>query len=157
MLLFSIVPVLFVQEPRVRGRNDRCETVNLIIFKGWFYNVIPLYGFMAFGILSLSIKWFWKVDGITTNQFHVCIPGSYRNTRHDYYLKGKQQTSDINDFQKYCWRMLFPGWEYRSMFRMSYFLLKHMFNAGAWFFQRNCRYILRLFYRRQTNSRTNRR
>lgn len=133
VLLFSIVPVLFVQEPRV------LQTETTVVkavksdssIKDGFVMLFPLYGFMAFGIFVVINKMILKGgwDHLQTNFMYVCL-GATAILGTISILKGKQQKSDINDFQKILLAHAFSWLGIQSMFVMSYFFIKEKIIPG---------------------------
>ena len=127
VLLFSIVPVLFVKEPRelqteitvaneVKNKSSLLDGVKLLF---------PLYGFIVFGLFvvinKIILNGAW--DKVQTNFMYVCllatlILGTF------IIWKGKLQPSDTNDFQKILLAHSFSWLGIQSMFVMSYFYIK---------------------------------
>jgi Na+/melibiose symporter-like transporter len=127
VLLFSIVPVFFVQEPRVlhaepmvakkekQGSSLR-DGINILF---------PLYGFIAFGLfvvinkMILHGRWdLYQTQCMGLCLFITLVLGIIT------ILKGKRQASDTNDFQKILLAHVFSWLGIQSMFVMSYFFIK---------------------------------
>lgn len=139
VLLFSIIPVLLIQEPRSFDVTDSIEQVKS---NSSFYDGIsllfPLFGFIAFGLFVVINKTIlnggW--DSVQTYFMYLClvvtlILGVITIT------KGKRQSSAANDFQKIMLANAFSWLGIQSMFVMSYFFIKEtmlpgMNPASAW-------------------------
>lgn len=127
VLLFSIVPVLFVKEPRVL-QNETTVTSEIKSSSSKFDGItilFPLYGFIAFGLFVLINKMIlnggW--DSMQTNFMYVCLIATIILGAITIW-KGKQQPSAANDFQKILLAHSFSWLGIQSMFVMSYFYIK---------------------------------
>ena len=127
VLLFSIIPVLFVEEPKLLQTETIAvkEVKNNSSFIDGIKILFPLYGFIAFGLFVVLNKMIlngaW--DNLQTNFMYICLfvtllLGSFT------IWKGKQQSSDTNDFQKILLAHSFTWLGIQSMFVMSYFFIK---------------------------------
>ncbi|MCX8472497.1 MAG: MFS transporter [Sediminibacterium sp.] len=125
VLLFSILPVMFVEEPRVLQLEIAVVNKSNASFLDGIKILVPLYGFILFGLfiiinkMILSSAW----DNIQTNMMYVCllvtiILGSY------IIWHGKTKVSDTNDFQKILLAHSFSWLGIQSMFVMTYFFIK---------------------------------
>jgi maltose/moltooligosaccharide transporter len=127
VLLFSIVPVLFVKEPRelqkettivkeIKSNSSLLDGVKILF---------PLYGFIAFGLFVVINKMMlnggW--DKVQTNFMYACLLATIILGVFTIW-KGKQQPSDTNDFQKILLAHSFSWLGIQSMFVMSYFYIK---------------------------------
>ena len=127
VLLFSIIPVLFVKEPRVL--QTETKVVNEIKSNSSLLDGIkilfPLYGFIAFGLFVVMNKMLLngRWDNIQTNFMYLCLLATIILGVFTIW-KGKQQPSDTNDFQKILLAHSFSWLGIQSMFVMSYFFIK---------------------------------
>lgn len=133
VLLFSIVPVLFVSEPRELQKEEIVTKEiksNSSLLDG-IKILLPLYGFIAFGLFVVINKMFlhggW--DNIQTSVMYVCIAATLLLGAF-IIRKGKQQPSDTNDFQKILLAHAFSWLGIQSMFVMSYFYIKEKMLPG---------------------------
>jgi Na+/melibiose symporter-like transporter len=133
VLLFSIMPVLFVKEPKVlltetisvkeeRSNSSFGDGVSLLF---------PMYGFIAFGLFVVINKMLlngsW--DNLQTNFMYICLLATLLLGAYTIW-KGKQQPSDTNDFQKILLAHSFSWLGIQSMFVMSYFFIKEKIIPG---------------------------
>jgi maltose/moltooligosaccharide transporter len=133
VLLFSIVPVLFVKEPRIlqtettvikeiKSNSSLLDGVKILF---------PLYGFIAFGLFVVINKMIlnggW--DNMQTNFMYVCLLATIILGAFTIW-QGKQQPSDTNDFQKILLAHSFSWLGIQSMFVMSYFYIKERMLPG---------------------------
>jgi Na+/melibiose symporter-like transporter len=133
VLLFSIMPVLFVKEPKVlltetisvkeeRSNSSFGDGVSLLF---------PMYGFIAFGLFVVINKMLlngsW--DNLQTNFMYICLLTTLLLGAYTIW-KGKQQPSDTNDFQKILLAHSFSWLGIQSMFVMSYFFIKEKIIPG---------------------------
>lgn len=133
VLLFSIVPVLFVKEPRelqtettvineIKSTSSLLDGVKILF---------PLYGFIAFGLFVVINKMIlngaW--DNIQTNVMYGCLIVTLLLGAYTIW-KGKQQPTDSNDFQKILLAHSFSWLGIQSMFVMSYFFIKKQMMPG---------------------------
>lgn len=127
VLLFSIVPVLFVQEPRALQKEEAIakEIKSNSLLLDCINILLPLYGFIVFGLFVIINKMFlngaW--DNIQTRVMYVCLAVTLLMGVF-IIRKGKQQPSDANDFQKILLAHAFSWLGIQSMFVMSYFYIK---------------------------------
>lgn len=133
VLLFSIIPVLLVQEPRVLQAETRI--VNELKSKSSLGDgvaiLFPLYGFIAFGLFVVINKMILKGrwDTIQTNFMYLCLAATIV-LGIITIVKGKRQQSDTNDFQKILLAHAFSWLGIQSMFVMSYFFIKEKMMPG---------------------------
>ncbi len=127
VLLFSVLPVLFVQEPRVlqtESTEAKGEKSNLSFSDG-IAIMFPLYGFIAFGLfvvinkMVLNGRW----DGLQTGFMYACLVFTLI-LGVMVVLRGRRQPSNANDFQKILLAHAFSWLGIQSMFVMSYFFIK---------------------------------
>lgn len=133
VLLFSIVPVLFVKEPRIL--QTETPIANVVKSKSSLLDgvkiLFPLYGFIAFGLfvvinkMILNGRW----DNMQTNFMYVCLFATIALAVFTIW-KGKQQPTDSNDFQKILLAHSFSWLGIQSMFVMSYFYIKEKMLPG---------------------------
>lgn len=126
VLLLSIIPVLFIQEPRTFERSNSIEKEKSHSF--WYDGIsllYPLFGFIAFGLFVIINKTLLKGgwDSVQTYFMYVCLAitvilGTIT------IVKGKKQASPINEFQKIMLANAFSWLGIQSMFVMSYFFIK---------------------------------
>jgi MFS family permease len=127
VLLFSIVPVLFVKEPRVLPTvaTVTFEVKSNSFFLDGFKILFPLYGFIAFALfvvinkMMLNGEW----DYMQTKFMYVCLITTVILGVFTIW-EGKQQPSDENDFKKILLAHSFSWLGIQSMFVMSYFFIK---------------------------------
>ncbi|MFM9949550.1 MAG: MFS transporter [Saprospiraceae bacterium] len=133
VLLFSIIPVLFVQEPRVlqTEKTDVEQVKSNSSFVDGITILFPLYGFIAFGLFVVINKMLlngaW--DNLQTNFMYICLLVTLLLGAFTIW-KGKQQPSDTNDFQKILLAHSFSWLGIQSMFVMSYFFIKEKMMPG---------------------------
>jgi Na+/melibiose symporter-like transporter len=133
VFLFSLVPVLFVQEPRVLQSAE--TTVNQITSNSSLSDgiklLLPLYGFIVFGLFVVINKMIlnggW--DQIQTGVMSVCVAATLLLGAYTI-RKGRQTPSDSNDFQKILLAHSFSWLGIQSMFVMSYFFIKEKIMPG---------------------------
>lgn len=131
VLMFSIIPVIFIKEPRhfaiepaitIEKRSSFRETLSLLF---------PLYGFAAFGIFVIINKTIlngaW--DKSQTNFMLLCLIATMA-LGITTIINGKNQPSDKNEFQKIMLANAFSWLGIQSMFVMSYFFIKEKLIAG---------------------------
>lgn len=127
VLLFSIVPVLFVKEPRALQPEPTVanEIKNNSSLLDGIKILFPLYGFIAFGLFVVVNKMILNAgwDNMQTNFMYVCLLATIIFGAITIW-KGKQQPSDTNDFQKILLAHSFSWLGIQSMFVMSYFYIK---------------------------------
>ena len=129
VLLFSIIPVLFIQEPRVLQieKTDIEQVKSNSSFVDGMTILFPLYGFIAFGLFVVINKMLlngaW--DNLQTNFMYICLLATLLLGAFTIW-KGKQQPSDTNDFQKILLAHSFSWLGIQSMFVMSYFFIKYL-------------------------------
>ncbi len=133
VLLFSIVPVLVVKEPRVLQVEETAATEiksNSSLLDG-IKLLVPLYGFIVFGLFVVINKMIlnggW--DNIQTNVMYACLIATLLLGTFTIW-KGKQQPSDKNDFKKILLAHSFSWLGIQSMFVMSYFFIKEKMMPG---------------------------
>lgn len=140
VLLFSVVPVLFVREPRVlqeagdklpaiKEKSSIAESLKMLL---------PLYGFGAFAVFVIINKMFLggRWDAWQTYVMFACLIvtlpiGIW------IFIRARKQTSDTLEFQKILLAHAFTWLGIQSMFVMSFFYVKEnmipgMDTAGAW-------------------------
>jgi maltose/moltooligosaccharide transporter len=133
VLLFSIVPVLFIAEPRLLQTEvvvDKQAKPNSSLGDG-IAILFPLYGFIAFGLFVIINKMIlhggW--DNVQTNFMYGCLIATLILGAITIW-KGKQRPSDSNDFQKILLAHAFSWLGIQSMFVMSYFFIKEKMLPG---------------------------
>ncbi len=133
VLLFSIVPVLFVKEPRVLQAETTVsnQSKNSSSLLDGVKILFPLYGFIVFSLfvvvnkMILNGRW----DHLQTNFMYVCLLATFFLGASTIW-KGKQQPSESNDFQKILLAHSFSWLGIQSMFVMSYFYIKEKMLPG---------------------------
>ena len=127
VLLFSIVPVLFIKEPRVLQTQEvvvKEEKTNSSLMDG-IKLLFPMYGFITFGLFVVMNKIIlnggW--DNIQTRVMYACLAATLLLGAFTIW-KGKQKPSDSNDFQKILLAHSFSWLGIQSMFVISYFYVK---------------------------------
>lgn len=133
VLLFSLVPVLLVKEPRVLLTEE--TTAKQILSNSSLLNgiklLLPLYGFILFALFVVINKMIlnggW--DNIQTRIMYVCIAATFLLGAYTIW-KGKQKPSDSNDFQKILLAHSFSWLGIQSMFVMSFFFIKEKMMPG---------------------------
>ena len=132
VLLFSIIPVLFIKEPRVLQTPEVVvkEVKSNSLMDG-IKLLFPLYGFIAFGLFVVLNKMIlnggW--DNIQTRIMYACLAATLLLGVFTIW-KGKQEPSDTNDFQKILLAHSFSWLGIQSMFVMSYFYIKEKMLPG---------------------------
>ena len=125
VLLFSIIPVFFIEEPRVFEKENVIleEKKSISLYDGLSL-LFPLYGFILFGLFVVVNKAVWsgKLDNVQTKFMYVCLAASIILGTITI-LKGKRQPSHANDFQKIMLANAFSWLGIQSMFVMSYFFI----------------------------------
>ena len=127
VLLFSTIPVLFIQEPRFLQTEDfeQKQTKARSSLGDGFAILFPLYGFIAFGLFVVVNKMIlhgnW--DFIQTSFMYGCLVATIILGAITIW-NGKRQPSDTNDFQKILLAHAFSWLGIQSMFVMSYFYIK---------------------------------
>lgn len=127
VLLFSIVPVLFVQEPRelhpetpAAAANPNAAGVNNTLSV-----LFPLYGFIAFGVFVVVNKMIlnggW--DPLQTHVMYGCLAATLVLGA-IVIVRAQRQPSDTREFQKILLAHAFSWLGIQSMFVMSYFFIK---------------------------------
>ena len=133
VLLFSIIPVLFVKEPKeLQTETTDIEPVKSnSSFGDGITLLFPMYGFIAFGLFVVVNKMLlngsW--DNLQTNFMYICLLATLLLGAYTIW-KGKQQPSDTNDFQKILLAHSFSWLGIQSMFVMSYFFIKEKIIPG---------------------------
>ena len=133
VLLFSIIPVLFVKEPKElqTETTDVGPVKSNSSFGDGITLLFPMYGFIAFGLFVVVNKMLlngsW--DNLQTNFMYICLLATLLLGAYTIW-KGKQQPSDINDFQKILLAHSFSWLGIQSMFVMSYFFIKEKIIPG---------------------------
>jgi MFS family permease len=133
VLLFSIIPVFFIQEPKVlQTETTGVEHVTSnSSFSDGITILFPLYGFIAFGFFVVINKMLlggaW--DNLQTNFMYICLLATLLLGVFTIW-KGKKQPSDTNDFQKILLAHSFSWLGIQSMFVMSYFFIKEKMIPG---------------------------
>jgi maltose/moltooligosaccharide transporter len=133
VLLFSIVPVFFVQEPRqLQSEATHDDTTQ---YKSSIGNslriLLPLYGFIIFGVFVVVNKLVFggRWDDIQTRVMYACllltgIIGIW------IIREGRTKPSDNNSFQKILLAHSFSWLGIQSMFVMSFFYIKEKMLPG---------------------------
>lgn len=127
VLLFSILPLFFIHEPRHLELTEIGSTEkksNSSLMDG--INVVfPLYGFIAFGLFvvmnKIVLNGSW--DNIQTQVMYACLIITLLLGAITIW-KGKQKPSDNNDFQKILLAHSFSWLGIQTMFVLSYFFIK---------------------------------
>ena len=127
VLFFSIIPVLFVKEPRELQKEEiivKKIKSNSSLLDG-INSLLPLYGFIVFGVFVVINKMLLdgRWDKIQTRVMYACLAATLLLGIF-VILKGKQQPSNRNDFQKILLAHAFSWLGIQSMFVMSYFYIK---------------------------------
>lgn len=140
VLLFSLIPVFFVEEPSVLHSPTAVAATpqSGSTTKGGIESLLPLYGFIGFGLFVVLNKMFLngKWDNLQTNAMYVCLAATV--VLGAFVIgKGMKKTSDTNEFQKILLAHSFSWLGIQSMFVMSYFFIKEkmipgMDIASAW-------------------------
>ncbi|WP_407528243.1 MFS transporter [Lacibacter sp. MH-610] len=127
VLLFSIVPVLFVKEPRVLqiAQTTPKEIKSTSSLMDGIKLLLPLYGFIVFGLFVVINKMILQGgwDNIQTKVMYACLIATLLLGAFTI-RKGKRQPSDSNDFQKILLAHSFSWLGIQSMFVMSYFFIR---------------------------------
>jgi maltose/moltooligosaccharide transporter len=126
VLLFSIIPVFFIEEPRdFEKENVIVEEKNGTSLYDGLSLLFPLYGFILFGLFVVVNKAVCsgKLDNVQTRFMYVCLAATIILGTITI-LKGKRQPSHANDFQKIMLANAFSWLGIQSMFVMSYFFIK---------------------------------
>lgn len=133
VLLFSVVPVLFVQEPRelqVEVQKEKQPKGNSSLRDGLAL-LFPLYGFIAFGVFVVINKMVlnggW--DSFQTNCMYACLATTFILGAFTI-VKGRRSPSNANDFQQILLAHSFSWLGIQSMFVMSYFFIKEKMLPG---------------------------
>ena len=132
VLLFSIVPVLMIQEPmELETNNEIKKEKSTSSVAGGISLIFPLFGFVAFGVFiiinKIILKGGW--DKYQTYFMYIClITTAILGTMS--ILKGKKSPTDANEFQKIMLANAFSWLGIQSMFVMSYFFIKENIIPG---------------------------
>lgn len=127
VLLFSIIPILFVEESKLLQKDTTAveEVKDNSSLRNGIAILFPLYGFIAFGLFvvlnKMVLNGAW--DYLQTNFMYICLLVTFLLGAYIIW-KGKQQSSDTNDFQKILLAHSFTWLGIQSMFVMSYFFIK---------------------------------
>lgn len=136
VLLFSIVPVFFIAEPRILQAEPATvekekDKTNKSSFRDGLAVLSPLYGFILFGLfvvinkMILNGRW----DHYQSKAMYGCLFLTAVLGIHIIW-KGKQKPSANNEFQKILLAHAFSWLGIQSMFVMSYFYIKEMILPG---------------------------
>lgn len=140
VLLFSVVPVLFIKEPRILKESE--EAVQAIKQKSSVAEslkvLLPLYGFAAFAVFVMINKillggsWDALQMYVMAACLLVTLPVGIW-----IFIRSRKQPSDTLEFQKILLAHAFTWLGIQSMFVMSFFYVKEnmipgMENAGVW-------------------------
>jgi len=133
VLLFSTVPVFFIEEPRVLHIEaaEQAPTTGRSSLSDGMAILFPLYGFIAFGLFVVLNKMVFQGgwDGIQTYFMLGCLVATIFLGAITIW-KGKRQPSDTHDFQKILLAHAFSWLGIQSMFVMSYFYIKEKMLPG---------------------------
>jgi Na+/melibiose symporter-like transporter len=133
VLLFSLIPVFFVQEPKVLPKElSVVEQAKSNSFFGDSIAILfPLYGFIAFGLFVIINKMLLngEWDHLQTNFMYFCLLVTFLLGAFIIW-KGKQKPSATNDFQKILLAHSFSWLGIQSMFVMSYFFIREKMMPG---------------------------
>jgi maltose/moltooligosaccharide transporter len=127
VLLFSTIPLLFVQEPRQLQQDEPLPTptTSTTSIADGLAILLPLYGFIAFGLFVVINKMIrqgaWDI--YQTHFMYLCLAATLV-LGFITIFKGSRQPSDTNDFQKILLAHAFSWLGIQSMFVMSYFFIK---------------------------------
>ena len=134
VLLFSIVPVFFIAEPRILQTAPATavtdKKTNSSFLEGLAV-LYPLYGFIVFGLfvvinkMLLNGRW----DQYQLNVMYGCLLLTIL-LGIQIIWKGKQKPSSNNELQKILLAHAFSWLGIQSMFVMSYFYIKEMILPG---------------------------
>ena len=126
VLLFSILPVLFIEEPLVLETEVRAKikVKSKSSFLDGLNTLFPLYGFIAFALfviinkMVLNGEW----DYIQTDFMYLCLIATVTLGAFTIW-KGKQHHSDTNEFQKILLAHSFSWLGIQTMFVTTYFFI----------------------------------
>lgn len=129
VLLFSIVPVLFVQEPRElhpeTSDSPAAADPDAAGGSSTLSVLFPLYGFIAFGVFVVVNKMILKGgwDPFQTHVMYACLAATL-GLGAVVIVRAHRQPSDTREFQKILLAHAFSWLGIQSMFVMSYFFIK---------------------------------
>jgi MFS family permease len=125
VLIFSIVPVLFIEEPRIFEKEKSNEESTTASIKDYLSLLFPLIGFIAFSFFVIINKMLFsgRLDNVQTKFMYLCLAATFVLGTITI-LKGKRQNTPNNEFQKIMLANAFSWLGIQSMFVMSYFFIK---------------------------------
>jgi Na+/melibiose symporter-like transporter len=125
VLIFSIVPVLFIEEPRIFEKEKSNEESSTASIKDNLSLLFPLIGFIAFSFFVIINKMLFsgRLDNVQTKFMYLCLAATFV-LGIITILKGKRQNTPNNEFQKIMLANAFSWLGIQSMFVMSYFFIK---------------------------------
>ncbi len=125
VLLCSVIPSLFIEEPKeLKGHSGKDEeTEKQHTFLDILKSIVPLYGFLAFGIFSLIFHFFQEELRFIHNP--ILILSLIYTVVIGFWIiaKGKNNESDENEFKKIMLAHTFTWVAFQSMFVMSGFFI----------------------------------
>jgi MFS family permease len=125
VLIFSIVPVLFIEEPNIFEKENSVEESNTASMNDYLSLLFPLIGFIAFGFFVIINKMLFsgRLDNLQTKFMYLCLAATFVLGTITI-LKGKKHNTPNNEFQKIMLANAFSWLGIQSMFVMSYFFIK---------------------------------
>jgi MFS family permease len=125
VLIFSIVPVLFIEEPRIFEKEKSNEESSTASIKDNLSLLFPLIGFIAFSFFVIINKMLFsgRLDNVQTKFMYLCLAATFVLATITI-LKGKRKNTPNNEFQKIMLANAFSWLGIQSMFVMSYFFIK---------------------------------
>lgn len=125
VLIFSIVPVLFIEEPSTFEKENSIDEGNTASIKDYLSLLFPLIGFIAFSLFVIINKTLLssRLDNAQTKFMFICLAITFVLGTITI-LKGKRENGHNNEFQKIMLANAFSWLGIQSMFVMSYFFIK---------------------------------
>ncbi len=133
VLLFSVVPVLFVKEPRIlqaQIMDQPIQETKSSVFES-VKILLPLYGFAAFAVFIIVNHLllggrlsFWQSDMMYACLIATLLIGIW------IFIRARRQSTDKLEFQKILLAHAFTWLGIQSMFIMSFFYVKENMIPG---------------------------
>jgi len=131
VFLFSIVPLLFIKEPRVLESTDRNTKAGKSSMRKTIKTLLPLYGFIAYGVFVIVDK-FITANALTAYQvpfMYACIALTLLIGVYVIY-SGQKRLSPENEFQKMLLAHSFTWLGLQTMFVMIFFYVQQVIVPG---------------------------
>lgn len=126
MLLCSIIPLFFIEEPRELESSENSNAIEVSSsFTSIFKQILPLYGYLLFALFLILNKIFFH-DSLDSYQTPMMIISLIITLLLGFYIinKSKTEKSDAREFQKIMLAHSFTWLGIQSMFVMSFFFVQ---------------------------------